>query len=230
MMEQRNKSQLKSLTRPEHQSLADIAYNALVKAIVNQDLEPGTQLSIDGLARQLSMSNTPVREALMRANGERLVRQKTNHGFVVAAILTPKELHQLFDLRHVLEVHALNAAVLSNDAILEVANLVEQMANSSDGAVYDDYKEFLLLDHDFHRALVGLSDSNFVIKAWQDLHVHLHLSRLYRGVGLIDRNDAVREHRSILNALQKNDKEAAVTLLSHHIQHVEHRLSSLLKD
>jgi DNA-binding GntR family transcriptional regulator len=229
MAEQHNKSQYKALIRPEHQSLADIAYNALVKAIVNQDFEPGAQLSIDDLARQLAMSNTPVREALMRANGERLVRQKTNHGFVVAALLTPKELHQLFDLRHILEVHALNAAVLPNEAILEVEHLVEQMAYTSDGEVYDDYKEFLLLDHNFHHSLVSLSDNAFVVKAWEDLHIHLHLSRLYRGVGLIDRNDSVGEHRAILKALQNNDKEAAVKLLSHHISRVEHRLGSFLE-
>src|SRR5215207_5553061 len=139
----RNKSNYSALSRPQHQSLADIAYNALVKAIVNQDFEPGSPLSIDGLAKQLTMSNTPVREALMRANGERLVRQKTNHGFVVAPILTPEELHQLFDARHVLEIHALNSAVLPNAAIAEVEKLVNHMADTSDGELYDDYKEFL---------------------------------------------------------------------------------------
>src|SRR5215213_4192348 len=105
MGESRQKSNYSALSRPQHQSLADIAYNALVKAIVNQDFEPGAPLSIDGLADQLKMSNTPVREALMRANGERLVRQKTNHGFVVAALLTLPELRQLFEVRHLLEVH-----------------------------------------------------------------------------------------------------------------------------
>lgn len=229
MTERRKKSQYPSITRSEYQSLADIAYNALVKAILNQDFEPGTPLSIDGLARQLSMSNTPVREALMRANGERLVRQKTNHGFVVAALLTPQELHQLFDVRHVLEIHALNSADLPNATTDEVTKLVEQMANTSDGDVYDDYKEFLLLDHDFHRTLVQLSDNNFVLKAWEDLHVHLHLSRLYKGVGLIDRIESGGEHRSILEALQAHDKAAAVALLSHHIRRVENRLSSFLE-
>lgn len=229
MTERPKKPQYTSITRSEHQSLADIAYNALVKAIINQDFEPGTPLSIDGLARQLSMSNTPVREALMRANGERLVRQKTNHGFVVAALLTPNELHQLFDLRHVLEIHALNTAILSSNAIGEITKLVEQMANTRDGDVYDDYKEFLLLDHDFHRALVQLSGNDFVLKAWEDLHVHLHLSRLYKGVGLIDRIDSVGEHRRILEALQTNDKEAVAAFLSHHIRRVEDRLSSFLE-
>jgi DNA-binding GntR family transcriptional regulator len=229
MAEQRKKPQLQTIVRPEHQSLADIAYNALVKAIVNQDFEPGAALSIDGLARQLSMSNTPVREALMRANGERLVRQKTNHGFVVAALLTPKELHQLFELRHMLEVHALSNAVLPNPSVTGINILVEQMANSSDGAVYDDYKEFLLLDREFHRAMVGLSENDFLIKAWEDLHVHLHLSRLYKGVGLIDRNDSVKEHAEILKALQHNDKEAAVSLLGYHIQRVENRVGNFLE-
>jgi DNA-binding GntR family transcriptional regulator len=228
-MAEHKKSQYKSITRPEHQSLADMAYKALIKAIINQDFEPGSPLSIDGLARQLTMSNTPVREALMRANGERLVRQKTNHGFVVAPILTPEELHQLFDVRHVLEIHALNSAVLPNAAIAEIEKLVNHMADTSDGELYDDYKEFLVLDHDFHQALVGLPGNNFVLKAWEDLHVHLHLSRLYKGVGLIDRTDSAAEHRNILKALQENDKAAAVTLLSHHIRSVEDRLRSFLE-
>lgn len=223
------KSEYHSITRQKHQSLADIAYDALVKAIINQDFEPGSQLSIDGLAKQLEMSNTPVREALMRANGERLVLQKTNRGFVVAEFLTPEELHQLFDVRHILEIHALNSADLPNAQIKELVRLVQQMDNTGDGHVYDDYKEFLLLDHDFHLALVRLSDNSFIIKAWEDLHVHLHLSRLYKGIGLIDRADSVGEHHTILNALQANDKEAAVELLSHHIHRVEGRLGSLLE-
>ena len=224
------KSQYEAITRPEHFSLADMAYNALVKAIVNQDFEPGMQLSIDGLAHQLSMSNTPIREALMRANGERLVQQKTNRGFVVAPLLTPKELHQLFDARHVFEIHALNTAVLPNATIGELETLVEKMEQSSDGELYDDYKEFLFFDQDFHRTLVRLSGNMFLLKAWDDLHVHLHLSRLYKGVGLFDRIEAVAEHQDILTALQENDKTVAVNLLSDHIRKVENRVGSFLED
>src|SRR5690349_1585399 len=98
------------LKRQQYLSLTDIAYNTLIEAIINQDFQPGASISIDSLARQLNMSNTPVREALMRAHGERLVNQKTNHGFVVANILTPEEMHQLFEVRHVLEIYALTEA------------------------------------------------------------------------------------------------------------------------
>lgn len=224
------KQKYAALTRREHLSLADIAYNALLGAIVNQDFEPGAQLSIDGLAKQLTMSNTPVREALMRANGERLVQQKTNHGFVVAPLLTVAELQHMFDVRYLLETHALRQAQLPNSMVDELARLAKQMDRVSDGAVYSDFKDYMQLDHEFHRTLVSLSGNGFLVKAWQDLHVHLHLSRLYTGRGLFDRSESAPEHFAIIDALKKNDLESARHLLASHIHRVEERVSNLLNE
>jgi DNA-binding GntR family transcriptional regulator len=210
----------------------DIAYKVLLEGILKQEFEPGAQISIDNLARQLHMSNTPVREALMRAHGERLVRQKTNHGFVVADLLTPLEVRHLFGIRHLLEVNALESADLSvslDEALAELNHLVEQMVHATDGAVYDDYKDYLLLDHEFHRILVSLSENSFLIKAWEDLHVHLHLSRLYTGIGLFDRHDSAVEHGGIVAALEKRDQKRLVTLLSQHIRRVQTQVEALLE-
>ena len=128
-------------------------------------------------------------------------------------------------------MNALETADLSvslNDAIAELNQLVEQMVHATDGAVYDDYKDYLLLDHEFHRILVTLSDNTFLIKAWEDLHVHLHLSRLYTGIGLFDRHDSASEHHAILDALRKRDQKRLVTLLSQHIQRVQTQVEALL--
>lgn len=228
MTERRGKSDYSMLKRPEHQSLADIAYKVLSEAIINQEFEPGAQISIDSFAKQLKMSNTPVREALMRANGERLVTQKTNHGFVVTAILAPEELRDLFDLRHLLEVHAMNNAVITNAAISEIERLIEQMVQAKDGANYADYKDYLLLDQQFHRVLMELSGNHFLVEAWDNLKVHLHLSRLYTGVGLFDRDDSVREHQAILDALRKGDLALIAALLSQHITRVGKRMEHFL--
>lgn len=230
MTDQQPKKKYSALTRREHLSLADIAYNSLLAAIVNQDFEPGAQLSIDGLAKQLAMSNTPVREALMRANGERLVQQKTNHGFVVAPLLSAAELHQMFDVRYLLEIHALSQAHLPHDLVPELRRLAEQMDQVSDGAVYSDFKDYLLLDHDFHRTLISLSGNAFLLKTWQDLHVHLHLSRLYTGVGLFDRSESAPEHQAIVDALQNNDLESAIQRLGSHIRRVEIRVRNFLDE
>ncbi len=226
--EPRSKSDYGALKRSAYLSLADIAYNALVEAIVNQEFGPGAPISIDNLASQLNMSNTPVREALMRANGEGLVTQKTNHGFVVAEILTPEEMHQLFDVRHTLELHALTEVVAPREAVENLQALIAQMAAASDGALYSDFKDYLQLDHQFHRALVSLSGNRFLLKSWEDLHVHLQLSRLYTGIGLFDRADLVLEHQQIVEALRQNDNLQLLTLISRHIKRVGQRMEAFL--
>lgn len=229
MAERKTKSNDIVLRRQAHLSLTDIAYNVLLKAIINQDFQPGAPISIDNLAKQLDMSNTPVREALMRAHGERLVKQKANYGFVVAEILTPDEIQQLFEVRHVLEIHALNVAQLSSEAVESIASLVERMLATADGTVYDDFRDYMGLDYQFHRGLIELAGNSFLLDAWEDLHVHLHLSRLYTGVGLFDRGDSTGEHGAIIEALRLGDKQKAVDLLSHHIRRVEKRMQSFLE-
>jgi DNA-binding GntR family transcriptional regulator len=224
-----NKPEPITFKRQEHLSLVDIAYNALVEAIINQEYGPGAPISIDGLAKQLEMSNTPIREALMRAKGERLVKQKTNYGFVVSDLLTPKELHDMFEVRHLLEIHALRSAVITDKALEQLTQFMEQMRTAKDGSAYDDYKNFLQLDHAFHYALVSLAENALLVKSWQDLHVHLHLSRLYLGVGLFDRQLAQQEHESIFEALRKHDNQEAADRLSRHILRVEHGLEDVLK-
>ncbi len=221
-------SKYKTLKRQPYLSLTDIAYNTLLDAIINQDFQPGSPISIDSLARQLNMSNTPVREALMRANGERLVTQKTNHGFVVANILTADELDQMFDVRHLLETHALTEASITEDVIESVTALVGQMVESPDGKIYDDFRDYMMLDYQFHYALVKLANNTFLSDAWDDLHVHLQLSRLYTGVGLFDRDHSTTEHQAILEALQQGQKKQAVSLLSKHIQDVGKRMQAFL--
>jgi DNA-binding GntR family transcriptional regulator len=217
-----------ALKRQQYLSLTDIAYNVLVEAIINQELKPGAPISIDNLAAQLNMSNTPIREALMRAHGERLVTQKTNRGFLVSDILKPHELKQLFEVRHVLETYALSAAKLTAEAIDTINKLVDQMASSGDGTVYVDFREYMVLDHQFHLTLLGLSDNEFLTDAWEDLHVHLHLSRLYTGVGLFDREHSTAEHRAITEALEQSNVKLATSLLSSHIKRVEKRMLSFL--
>lgn len=217
-----------SLKRPKHLSLVDIAYQALIEAIVNQVFEPGTQINIDMLARELNMSNTPVREALMRVMGERFVEQKTNKGFIVTNFLNPEELKHMFAVRHLLETHALTTGKITDKDINELEKLAKQMNVANDGLVYQDFIDFLQADHLLHRTIVALSGNEFLVKSWENLNVHLHLSRLYTGIGLFDRLNSTAEHMDVVVALQNNDRSLAVEGLSKHIRDVETRLVAFL--
>ncbi|MBX3062692.1 MAG: GntR family transcriptional regulator [Anaerolineae bacterium] len=219
-----------SLGREQYRSLTDIAYDVVIAGIINQEFKPGAVISIDNLARQLNMSNTPVREALMRAHGQRLVNQRSNHGFVVTNILTPEELHDLFEVRYALEMLALNTADWSAaaDVVAVLDGLYEQMKATANGTVYHTFGDYMVLDRQFHRALIELSGNKFLVAAWEDLHVHLHLSRLYTGIGLFDRSDSTNEHGVIVEAVRNGDKKAVISLLGQHIKRVDKRMHSFL--
>lgn len=209
-------------------SLVDYAYQVIVQAIIDRQLAPGSRLSIDGLASALQVSITPVREALARATAERLVMQDANRGFTVAVLLGEHEYHQLFDVRRLLELHALHVAELNAAEIERLAALVQQMKESSHGPEYRDFRAFNQMDQLFHCQLVALSGNSFLIEAWSGLHFHLHVGRLYAGAGVIDFREAITEHAQVVRALRHGDREELLEVVGSHIGGAERRLRQLI--
>jgi DNA-binding GntR family transcriptional regulator len=180
------------------------------------------------LAEQLGMSNTPVREALTRAVAQRLVIQDTNRGFTVAPLLKEQEYHQLFDMRHLLEMHAFATMQSGGTEVARLSELVTLMPSMEHGTAYSDFRDFNQADREFHHTLISMSQNPFLIRAWEGLYFHLHMGRLYAGAGVIDFGYALREHAAIVQALQAEDRETAARTASHHIQQAEQRLRRLL--
>jgi DNA-binding GntR family transcriptional regulator len=217
-----------ALRRPAKLSLPDLAYETIVEAIIDGRLAPGTRLSIDYLARELDMSNTPIREALSRASAVRLVNQQPNRGYTVAPLLSEAEYHQLFDARHLIETYALEIGKLDTVDVAYLVALNAQMAEASTGPSYREFNIFNKQDGDFHRALVRASGNPFLINAWDNLHFHLQVGRLYTGAGVIDRREALEEHAAIIDAIHGGNRQQAVQLASRHIRHAEQRLKHLV--
>ncbi len=209
-------------------SLTDLAYDAIVEAIIDGRFPPSTPLGIDALARELKISNTPVREALSRAASERLVLLSPNRGYSVAPRLTEEEYHQLFDVRFTLENHALEQSKPNLLAVDQIKTVFTKMVQPHEGVRYQDYKVFNQADHHFHLALVSLSGNKFLVQAWQDLHFHLHIGRLYSGEGIIDYTQAMQEHEAIIGALKEGDQASLLLQATTHIKNAEKRLTPLL--
>lgn len=220
---------LPSLKRQKTPSLSQVAYEAIVTAIIDRNLKPGTALSIDRLAVDLEMSNTPVREALTRASAERLVIQTRNRGFTVAPLLTEKAYHDLFHVRRLLECDAVRHAEFQPDAIERMTALDASMRSMTVGTHYSTYGAFNRADQAFHRDLIAMAGNEFLLRSWDNLHFHLHIGRLYTGIGLIDVKNAIAEHRVILDTLNTGDRAKLSEALNQHIQSVEVRLKVLVE-
>lgn len=218
-------------------SRVDEAFEFIAERIFAQDVEPGDYLRIDALASELEMSITPVREALNRIAAVGLARADANRGYRVAPLLDSSAFHRLFSARHAIEMAAARGADdrplawvrdLQQSDVDRLAELVDRMNSIEHRSSYEQYSAFSRLDSDLHREIVRLSGNEFLLSAWQSLHFHLHVSRLYTGVGVIDFDEAQAEHHALVDALNDRDGELFVFLSDKHIRRAEKRLSHLL--
>ena len=92
---------------------------------------PGARLSIDGLARDLEVSPTPVREAMVSLERSGLVEYVALRGYVVAPMLDAEQMTELLDARRVVETAALGRAFEDVDALLGAL----EEAHAAHGAV-----------------------------------------------------------------------------------------------
>ena len=94
----------------ERRGLRDRVYDLVLEMLLEGDLDPGSRLSIDTLAKQLDVSPTPVREAMVQLERTGLVTREALKGYRVAPPFGPEELSELFDARLMLEVEATRLA------------------------------------------------------------------------------------------------------------------------
>jgi DNA-binding GntR family transcriptional regulator len=115
--------------RSDHGTSHDLVLVALRGAIVAGVLEPGTRLRQEELAELFGTSRIPVREALRALQYEGLVTSEPNHTSTVSPI-DPDDIDELFDLRILVEGHALRLGVplLTPEDIAELQALRDAIA------------------------------------------------------------------------------------------------------
>lgn len=200
------------------ESLREQATEAIRAEIVTGGLEPGAVYSAPNLARQLGVSATPIREAMLDLTKEGLVEVVRNRGFRVIE-LSDADLDDIGQIRDFLEVPAVGllAGRLSGaDAarLIRLAETIEAAASASDlGA-------FVLADRRFHLTLIGLAGNPRLVQLVGQFR---DLSRLYGLRRLVTEGSlmaSAAEHRLLLQATMEGDRRLAERLMRNHIRHV----------
>jgi DNA-binding GntR family transcriptional regulator len=216
------------IRRRQQPSLVDLAYEAVLEAIVDCQLKPGERVNLDGLAADLEMSNTPIREALARLTSTGLVQQISNRGYVVTPILSTEEYHHLFDARCLIEIDALCQAELTSELLTDLLNLARQLEGVGYGTTFRTFNDPLNVDESFHLQLLRASGNRFLEAAWKSLNFYPHVSRLHTTAEAFENENVYRaslhQHVQIIERLQNDQRDQAVELLGQHIRSVEDRL------
>ena len=206
---------------PSRQMLADGVYEAVKEQVMNLAIPPGTKINIDQFARELQVSNTPLREALTRLETEGLVTRKNLRGFWTADVLDEQGLRDYYGVRLLLEPAGTEAAArgAGQQALAaELAQTLDQMAQTARRPALDQdyhvYREFAEADARFHRAIARASGNALLAGILAGMNAHAHNYRFYFRGGMAPAT--VEEHRAVLDALAgARPAEAAAAMRSH---------------
>ncbi|MFC0212994.1 GntR family transcriptional regulator [Paenibacillus chartarius] len=149
---------------PAPMSLTEYVYSTLKRQIMKGELPPGYRLIVLDLTKAFGVSQAPVREALERLKQEGLIVGKTNKGSAVSEI-TPQEIRDIYELRQLIEGHALRATmnVLTAQDIEHLENIVKGMRESVDNG---DPFRLVELDMDFHGYFYERSGNALFLDIW----------------------------------------------------------------
>ncbi|MFJ7288501.1 MULTISPECIES: GntR family transcriptional regulator [unclassified Curtobacterium] len=212
--------------------LRDRVYDRVLEVLMGHDVEPGMRLSIDGLARSLGVSPTPVREALVQLERTGLVTREANKGYRVSPPLAGDQLEALFDARLIVESGAVELAARGDvpalrtrlaAALEEQAAVAREIAGVGVGAASEELMaRFFRADWQFHQLVFDATRNPFLEEMSEIITTRVHRMRQIVEGGGDDTERAVQEHRDILEALAE-DPASAVAAMRHHIDAVRLR-------
>jgi DNA-binding GntR family transcriptional regulator len=184
--------------------------------ILNKRLESGKRLLIKQLSNMISVSESPVREALNQLCSEGLVTMVPHSGAFVS-ILNDNDMREIFQIRNELEVFATSLAVpnIDSKAIKALEVLLKRMTKAASAKDHQSYRK---LNTEFHRLIYNVSGNRRLCEM------------IFRLRGDADRGQVVfaligdrmarslEEHREIYSALKRGTVEGAISAMRIHRQ------------
>ena len=202
---------LQPIERPR--SLTEMVTGQIRELIVSGKLELGEQLSEVTLSSQLGVSRTPVREAFLRLEGERLVEVRPQRGTFVFEFDAGK-LRDLCELRQVLETGALRIGIERGRRAL-IGALASEVERATGG--FTDGASFQAYDTAFHETLVAFSGNAELIEAYGRITGRIRTIRYRLNRRPEQAAASQHEHAEILHGLQADNDEAALQCLTTHV-------------
>ncbi len=211
-------------------TLADRVCLQIITAIVKGEIPSGQKISEPELAKTYGVSRGPLREAIRRLEGLRLIERKPHIGARVVN-LSVKELLEIYRVREALEGMAcwLAAEHMSEEEIHSLRTLLDQHEAGIaelEGQAYFQKEG----DLDFHYRIV-MSSGNAKLQELLAADLY-HLVRMYRYQFSLSSSrpvKALREHHQILDAIEARDAELAEILMRRHISASRRNIEEKLK-
>src|SRR5581483_3999351 len=194
--------------------IADRVRRLILDRILNGVYPPGFRLVEMQIARELDVSQAPVREALRELEAAHIVETRPLRG-TRARVVRPRELAEAYQVRAVREEHA--ARLVAQHLSGRSGELRAAAQGAAEAARRRDPEGYLRHNLAFHRAIVEASGNQVLERLWKSIGLALgaHV-RAEGGEGVMAA--AAREHHRIVERLARGDGRAAGRLLRAHAE------------
>ncbi len=215
--------------KANHQSARERAYLHIQQKIADRELLAGSTISEVALAAELGLSRTPVHEAIRQLLGEGLLEQDSNGSFVVVR-LSRQEFIELYELRSLLEAHAVSKIAKRPLAGKELEKLKElageiralrnELVKSGKKTLNSaQMRRFEMADIGFHAFLMSIADNTIALKVYNKARYLIHVfARRHTGHSADVLARIHSEHLDLINAMAEGNADKAVKIVSQHIQ------------
>lgn len=193
---------------------ADKAYLKIKERIVSLELLPGSVLRELQLMQELGLGRTPIREALMQLEAEKLVVVVPRRGMFVADI-SLTDLQQLYEIRA--ELEPLCAGLAADRITADQLELLKEWAGRYQLADKSDKRTLLQLDREFHHLLAEATANRFLLTEFE-IFYNLSMRIWYLSLERIRPEDIdLAAHLDIMAAVENRDCELAARMMRQHI-------------
>lgn len=208
----------------QHLSLKENAYKIIKEKIFNGEFEPGARIREDLLAEEISMSRTPVREAINQLSAEGFVKNIPRKG-IYSIEFSTEEIIDLLDVRESLETLAV-VRCIERIKPEQLQRLKDNIDEFEFMLSKEKYKECNELDSRFHREIAAISGNSKLIEFLSEIEDFMNIARS------VEKKDSpktknqltLKEHSKIFDCISNKDKSGAAASIKENIERMKKNL------
>lgn len=210
----------------------DVAYRAIIRMIVENQVRPGDYLLETSIAENLGLSRTPVSHALGRLLAEGFLEKRSKRGYILP-FPSPEDARHVFSVRQILEGQAAAEAAVAIRP--EDFPTLDRYLQECEASVLQGDKEYFSSTNEiFHLGIARLSGNPYLERYvrqmfWRSNLYIFFFDGFYRNSGnSVPIQKTPIQHRRIGDAIKAKDPDLASRLMQEHILHTYTSMVSVL--
>ena len=203
------------------QMLQDKAYDYLINKIKNGDLEADEIYSLNQMSKEIGISRTPLRDAVMKLAQERYIDVLPSKGFVLHK-MTSEDMVETYQIRNAIESFCLKQLSRNIDTergrqyfdkITGKVEIMREILSTSRST-----EDFGRKDYEFHRSIVQYVGNETMLEMYRSFMYRifwLNVSSFTREGRM---EDTLKEHEQMLTLIHEGNTVGIEALLEHHLR------------